>query len=178
MGAGLAAGYGGLAAMAGRFLYPARPVERQWMFVAPVSKLEKDETLVYRAPSGATVNITRKAVSGEAGDFVALSSVCPHLGCNVHWEAQNDRYFCPCHNGTFDPEGVGTGGPPGDAGQALARYELNVEGGLLYIRVATESLAEVQSEGEVVEPVESRAGHDPCLAPRTSRDSEPKARKA
>jgi len=172
MAAGLVAGYGSLGAMAVRFLYPSRPADRQWMFVAPLDRLQANESLLYRAPSGATVNITRKATVGDASDFVALSSVCPHLGCSVHWEAQNDRYFCPCHNGVFDPEGRGVSGPPGDAGQALARYELQVDGGLLYIRVATESLAE-NGAGEVTQPLRSRPGHDPCLAPTrdTKRDS-------
>lgn len=139
MVSGLAGGYGALGAVAGRFLYPAQPPEKQWMFVARAQEFAAGDSRVYRGPIGETINITRQGDSGEFSDFIALSSVCPHLGCQVHWEAQNNRYFCPCHNGTFDPSGKGTGGPPGDAGQSLPRYALKVEKNLLFIEVATTS---------------------------------------
>jgi hypothetical protein len=81
----------------------------------------------------------------------------------VRWEGQNDRYFCPCHNGTFNTEGIATGGPPGDAGQALPRYGLVVDKGLLYIMVPAEqlSMGDVAGVVEVTSPV--GPGHDPCL---------------
>ena len=96
--------------------------------------------MIYRVPGGEKVTIARRGETGTVDDFIALSSTCPHLGCQVHWEPLHERYFCPCHNGTFDPDGVGTGGPPGDAGQSLPRYPLRVEGRLLYIRVALSGL--------------------------------------
>jgi len=164
--AGLAGGYGAFALFAGRFLYPARPQDKRWMFVATADRLEPGDSLLYRMPSGETVNITRQGTDGNAGGFMALSSVCPHLGCQVVWEGANNRYFCPCHNGTFDVTGKGTGGPPGEAGQSLSKYELKVENDLLYIEATVESLAEGQQQGEVIENVAtvSGPGHDPCLA--------------
>ena len=105
MSAGLVGGYGALAYIAGRFLYPARPRRMEWIYVAETARVRSDEALLYRAPNGETVNITRLGSSGSADDFIALSSTCPHLGCQVQWEAQNDRFFCPCHNGVFDPSG-------------------------------------------------------------------------
>ncbi len=168
MTAGLAGGYGAFGLIAGRFLYPAGPAERQWQFVAEAGRLRAGESLLYRGPAGETINVTRQGSGGGANDFIALSSTCPHLGCQVHWEAQNDRYFCPCHNGTFDAMGVGTGGPPGDAGMTLPRYPLKVEGGLLYIEVPVSRLA--SATGEVIEEtVPSRPGHDPCLSCAHSR---------
>ncbi|MCB1221303.1 MAG: Rieske (2Fe-2S) protein [Planctomycetales bacterium] len=138
--AALLAGYGRFASMAVEFLYPANPAEQEWQFVAAVASFLKGDSLAYRAPRGDKVTITRQAESGEATDFIALSSTCPHLGCQVHWEAHNDRYFCPCHNGVFDPSGKGIGGPPGEAGQSLPRFPLKVEDGLLYILVPMEKL--------------------------------------
>ena len=175
MSAGLAGGYGAFGLIAGRYLYPARPGERQWQFVAETGRLGKGDSLLYLGPSGETINVTRQGSAGDASDFIALSSTCPHLGCQVHWEAQNDRYFCPCHNGTFDPAGVGTGGPPGDAGLSLPRYPLKVEAGLLYIEVPVSQLADA---GEVLDqaPGIQGPGHDPCLACRPPADrSERKA---
>lgn len=166
MTAGLAGGYGGFGLIAGRYLYPARPADHSWQFVIEVARLRVGDSLVYRAPSGESVNITRQAQDGTVDDFVALGSTCPHLGCQVHWEPQNERYFCPCHNGTFDLAGVGTGGPPGDAGQSLPRYPLRVDGGLLYIEVATGRLVDASADRSgIVARVDApgRAGHDPCL---------------
>jgi nitrite reductase/ring-hydroxylating ferredoxin subunit len=163
---GLGAAYGTLAAFMGRFLFPARPPAKGWMFVAEERRLTPGDSLRFETPAGATVNVTRRGDARSADAFIALSSTCPHLGCQVHWEPQNDRFFCPCHNGVFTPEGVGIGGPPGDAGQSLPRYPLMVEGGLLYIEVDRDVLA--RGEGRVLdrraEP--EGPGHDPCLGCR------------
>jgi Rieske Fe-S protein len=77
--------------------------------------------------------------------FVALSNVCPHLGCLVHWEAQNDRFFCPCHNGVFDPTGKATAGPPAAAGQFLPEYPLKIVDGSLYIEMSIETVRKLPS---------------------------------
>jgi Rieske Fe-S protein len=136
MGAGLLGGYGALAALAARFLYPARPDPRGWMFAARVADLAPGAALAYETPAGEAVLIARQGVGASADDFVALSSICPHLGCRVRWEGARDRFFCPCHDGAFDRRGVATSGPPAAAGQRLARYALKVEGGLLFIEVS------------------------------------------
>lgn len=136
--AGLVAGYGAFGRIAARFLYPAHAEPRQWQFVADLKRLRQGESLRYVAPTGEPIAITRRSSRGDSTDFVALSSTCPHLGCQVHWQAQEDRYFCPCHNGVFDPSGKATAGPPADAGQSLARYPLKVEQGLLFIEVPVE----------------------------------------
>jgi len=172
MVAGLAGGYGGLGAIALRYLYPAEPEETAWQFVAEADAIKVGQSLRYRGPSGETINIARQGRSGTVDDFVALSSTCPHLGCQVRWEPQNDRFFCPCHNGVFNPAGVAIGGPPGEAGQRLAEYPLRLEGGLLQIAVPTEKLV-AMSEEEGAEGI-SGPGHDPCLCGRAGRSAEPR----
>lgn len=169
MAAGLVGGYGAFGAVATRYLYPARPDAGSWQFVTNLGRLAVGDSLRYQTPGGETVNITRRAQDGIAEDFMAMSSVCPHLGCQVHWEEANQRYFCPCHNGVFDAQGVGTEGPPGDAGQSLPRYPLRVEGNLLFIQVPTVRLvADGETpRGRVVDDADcaSAPGHDPCLSP-------------
>jgi len=147
MGAGLLGGYGFFAWVGSRFMLPANSGRRQRLFVTELDAVDVGSTLLYLTPDGRTVNITRRAKENAAADFVALSSTCPHLGCQVHWEGQNNRYFCPCHNGTFDPSGKATGGPPGDAGQSLPRYELAADAGLLYILVPAEELSMGERRG-------------------------------
>ena len=69
--------------------------------------------------------------------FAAFSSVCPHLGCRVHCEAENRLFFCPCHRGVFDSDGKATEGPPADAGQSLERIPVEVDprSGVVYLEV-------------------------------------------
>ena len=162
MGAGLLAGYGFLAGLLGRFLFPSGD-SKGWMFVAPVRELDQGQSLTYQTPTGATVVIARQKRTGSATDFIALSSTCPHLGCQVHWEAHNNRFFCPCHNGVFDPSGKALEGPPAQAGQSLPRYPLKLEKGLLFIEVPTQELA--MGPGRILPPTQSPCGpgHDPCL---------------
>jgi Rieske Fe-S protein len=166
MTAGLVGGYGGFIAVAGRYLYPARTGEVMWQFVTEVDGVKVGDAIRYRGPSGETINIARQARNGDAGDFIALSSTCPHLGCQVRWEGQNNRFHCPCHNGVFDPSGKAISGPPAEAGQSLPRYQLRVEDGILHIAVPPPNLttAMVEQPGVVaVADDPGGPGHDPCL---------------
>lgn len=156
MGGGLLAGYGTFFAYAGRFLYPARDTRTAWMYLATLDEMRVGDSKTFRTPGGAAVVVARRGSKGTADDFLALSSTCPHLGCQVHFEPQNERFFCPCHNGIFDRTGKGIGGPPGDAGQSLPQYPLRIERGLLYIEVPLEQVARAPA----------RDGHDPCLGGR------------
>lgn len=140
MALGLAAGYGMFGWLMGRFLYPAEARNRAWQFVRGLKQFAVGDAVSYTTPAGQEVVVTRVADAGTADDFIALSSVCPHLGCQVHWEPQNNRFFCPCHNGIFDPSGKAIAGPPGDAHQHLPRYPLQVHNDLLYIEVSTDRL--------------------------------------
>ncbi len=171
MAAGLVGGYGGFAAIAGRYLYPARTEEVVWQFVAEVDGIKVGDSIRYRGPSGETINIARRARDGGADDFIALSSTCPHLGCQVRWEGQNNRFFCPCHNGVFDPSGKAIAGPPGEAGQSLPRYQLKVDDRLLHIAVPPPRFADAERSAGVTdnEGCISGPGHDPCLAGRTTK---------
>lgn len=166
MVAGLAGGYGLFGFIAARFLYPAKPRGHRWMFVTESARLAIGDSILYRAPGGETINITRRARENTPADFIALSSVCPHLGCQVHWEPHNDRYFCPCHNGVFDRDGVGVAGPPGDEGMTLSSYDLRLDNDLLFIAVPAPDTLSADARGEILEraPGVCGPGHDPCLA--------------
>ena len=132
MGAGLLAAYGTLAGQFLSFLLPARRASRRRIFVGPMGAfptgtvrtildLEGNEVLVRRTREG----------------LQAFSSTCPHLGCKVHWQAEEARFFCPCHNGVFDADGIAVSGPPADAGQSLYPAPLIVdqENQVVYLEV-------------------------------------------
>jgi cytochrome b6-f complex iron-sulfur subunit len=47
------------------------------------------------------------------GSWVAVGAICTHLGCTVQFQPDQNRIFCACHGGTYDPHtGDPTGGPP------------------------------------------------------------------
>jgi menaquinol-cytochrome c reductase iron-sulfur subunit len=43
--------------------------------------------------------------------IVALSAVCPHLGCAVGWDASAGNFLCPCHESRFNLAGDKLTGP-------------------------------------------------------------------
>lgn len=136
--AALVASYGTFFGYSIRYLFPARPQAKQWAFLAQADSIPVGGTLDWTTPSGARVAVARLAEPLEVSSFIALSSTCPHLGCQVHWEGHNNRFFCPCHNGVFDPMGKGVEGPP--KGMSLRRYPLKLQGPVLFIEVPVDSL--------------------------------------
>jgi nitrite reductase/ring-hydroxylating ferredoxin subunit len=165
---GLATSYGACGAMGGRYLFPARSRALRWLYVARVDDLPVGGSTSWRSPTGERIAVARRTEAVTADAFIALSSTCPHLGCQVHWEHQNTRFFCPCHNGVFAPDGEATSGPPAEAGQSLPRYPLKVENGLLFIEAPIEGLA--SADTPVMRRDDGRGappgpGHDPCLFP-------------
>ena len=133
MGVGLISSYGMFAVQGLLFLLPQRlkpPTRRLYAgqidqfqigALQGVLDLQGNEILVKREKQG----------------LRAFNSTCPHLGCRVHWQAERQRFFCPCHNGVFNAEGVAIEGPPAAAGQSLAQVPLEVDqkSGVVYLEV-------------------------------------------
>ncbi|MRR21631.1 ubiquinol-cytochrome c reductase iron-sulfur subunit [bacterium] len=45
-------------------------------------------------------------VRDSEGGFLALSLICPHLGCSVLWDETKKQFDCPCHSSAFDSYGI------------------------------------------------------------------------
>ncbi|HEY3169893.1 MAG TPA: Rieske 2Fe-2S domain-containing protein [Thermoanaerobaculia bacterium] len=45
------------------------------------------------------------------GILSAMSSVCPHRGCDVLWNGDEKVWDCPCHGSRFAPDGAVLRGP-------------------------------------------------------------------
>lgn len=48
----------------------------------------------------------------EAGKVHAVSPVCTHAFCIVHWNSAEKTWDCPCHGGRYGPDGQVLEGPP------------------------------------------------------------------
>lgn len=55
---------------------------------------------------------------------IALSAICPHLGCLVKYREEG-FIQCPCHDGRFDFSGNVIGGPPP---RPLVSYPVRIAG--------------------------------------------------
>jgi Rieske Fe-S protein len=64
----------------------------------------------------------RIALYRDAGGILhAMSSVCPHRGCDVEWNGKEKVWDCPCHGSRFAADGAVLRGP---AIQPLPRAEV------------------------------------------------------
>ena len=81
-----------------------------------------------QVPPGSAMRFSTAAFDGfvvnDEGTVRALSSVCTHMGCTLHFRPDWHDLRCPCHGASFDMAGRlangrgawrSTGGYPGDA---------------------------------------------------------------
>ncbi len=133
MGIGLLFSYGLLTVEGFLFMLPKRVKARtRKLFAGKLDQYKIGSIQAFYDLEGKQILIKRD----ESG-LKAFSSVCPHLGCRVHWEGEKHRFFCPCHGGVFTEDGVAIAGPPADAGQSLFKVPVHVDeaSGIVYIEV-------------------------------------------
>lgn len=79
------------------------------------------------------VKIGSAWVVEKDGQLLAFSTVCPHLGCAVDYNADVQKFECPCHDSAFGLDGSHEAGPSPRPLDALAVEEQG-EGKLIAIR--------------------------------------------
>ena len=115
----------------------ARRVQGTWRTVGRVSAFPPGATvqvaftdptpLPWAGQTAATASWLRHEA---AGDFIAFSVNCTHLGCPVRWEQGAQLFMCPCHGGVYYADGSPASGPPL---RALSRYPVRLVGGQVQI---------------------------------------------
>lgn len=81
------------------------PLNEPTAITVPVPSGEAFDT----TPVNRIVYVVRKP---RAEQTLALTNVCTHMQCDVHWDAHMGQFLCPCHGGSYDRDGVNIGGPP------------------------------------------------------------------
>lgn len=71
-------------------------------------------------------------IPGEATSVRAVNPVCTHAGCTVAWDQTQELFICPCHGGSYNPDGTVSGGPPP---QPLTTFEAKIEGDQVMVKV-------------------------------------------
>lgn len=61
----------------------------------------------------------------------AYNAVCTHLGCTVNYQPDQNRIFCACHGGVYDPvSGANIAGPPP---KPLTKFNVEVKDGSIIV---------------------------------------------
>ncbi len=112
---------------------------QSWMRLGPTTKVELGTptlfTVKVKTQTGWILNeqeISVYVLTNDGRTYIAMSNICTHLGCHIRWIAEQNHFFCPCHNGVFDPSGNVISGPPP---RPLNRYDVKVEAGQLYVLI-------------------------------------------
>jgi Rieske Fe-S protein len=66
----------------------------------------------------------------SGGQYLAISDICTHQGCEVNWSGPNNRYLCPCHGSEYDIQGNNLAGP---APRPLERFKVELVNGRLMV---------------------------------------------
>lgn len=69
----------------------------------------------------------------EDKGFLAISLVCSHLGCSVHWDEESKKFQCPCHSSSFDEVGDVLDSP---ASNALDYFPVIVKEGKVLVNTS------------------------------------------
>lgn len=107
----------GLAVLADPVLRKPRRKEGNWIRVAALEQIPADGRPYpfavidpepwdkwnrYDPQPVGSVYLVRPA---ESGELIALSGICPHMGCTVDFRPASNDFRCPCHNAMFTADG-------------------------------------------------------------------------
>jgi cytochrome b6-f complex iron-sulfur subunit len=125
---------GWLGAFAASFLYPVLK------FIFPPTREPDEVILPFADFQDMEPNTVKNFAWGNKpgilkrnndGSYTAFVAVCTHLDCNVTYLPDQGKFYCACHEGWYDENGINMAGPPP---RPLRRLSLSVEGENLIIK--------------------------------------------
>ena len=97
--------------------------------VGSVSQLEQTGQIFNEELANGTALVIKDPTNAEK--LIAVNPTCPHAGCAVTWESDQQKFLCPCHDSEFSSTGEVLEGP---ATESLANYEVKVEGDSILVK--------------------------------------------
>lgn len=126
-GGWLAAFLGSLVVPAIKFIFP--PYKEPDQVILPLADYESISlNSVKRFSWGTKPGLIKKNDDGSLTAFVA---VCTHLDCTVTYLQDQKKFFCACHEGWYDKDGINIAGPPP---RPLRRLVVALEGENLVVK--------------------------------------------
>jgi Rieske Fe-S protein len=110
-----------------RFAFPTLGKEPDFVVLNRSDFQNLADNSVKRFPWGGTVGIYLNKGDGRV---MAFRGVCSHMECNVDYKPAERRFYCACHQGWFDDNGINVAGPPP---KPLEVLEIREEGEKLII---------------------------------------------
>ncbi len=96
----------------------------------------------YASGTVTTLKARKVFIVREGNSFKAISVICQHLGCAVHWTKEKNIYECPCHGSKYYKNGVNFAGP---APRPLSHFDVSLaDDGKLVVN--TEKIVPITTE--------------------------------
>ncbi|AAM71548.1 MAG TPA: cytochrome b6-f complex iron-sulfur subunit [Chlorobaculum sp.] len=95
--------------------------------VGPASDVPNGTGKIYQ------FNDDKVIVVNHGGSLTAVSAICTHLGCLVHWDEAADMIACPCHGAKYTQDGKIISGPQP---LPLKQYKVKIEDGKIVVSIA------------------------------------------
>lgn len=108
-------------------LPPIQEAVSRKVYISSLSQIPVGEMFKTQDLKGKPVAILR----AEGNAVTAFSLTCTHLGCQVHWQAKEQNFLCPCHTAVFDKNGKVVSGPPP---APLMQFEVLVENDNVFLK--------------------------------------------
>lgn len=77
-----------------------------------------------------TFNRKRILLRKDQGELVIFSLICSHKRCTVAYQAEEEVFECPCHEGLYDKQGNVLDGPPP---APLSRFKYDIRDGMILV---------------------------------------------
>ena len=117
-------GLGGIGYTLAKFLSPTGSAGGENKAQIPSKELARWDSKVLLV-GGKPVVVVR-----TGNEVMALSAVCTHLGCIVHFDPSLKLFVCPCHAAKYDTGGRVVSGP---APRPLPRVQVHEESGQIVV---------------------------------------------
>lgn len=97
--------------------------------VGNVSQLEQTGQILNEELANGKALVIKDPANAEK--LIAVNPACPHAGCAVAWESDQQKFLCPCHDSEFSSDGKVLEGP---ATEPLASYKVKLEGESILVK--------------------------------------------